>query len=147
MELDDLYKIFADIEDAQAARLNQCQADIMAVIAADKAEQKKAIANLSAAIAELSRKLDRLPSQSTSPPIVNTLEKMEANTKKCYEWVVFYGDKMTRYGGVMMAALVLLAGFSLFQFLSLPERTADKFYDTFYAAKAAQTWGTVRIPS
>lgn len=137
MEIQDFYKIFADMEDAQEARLKKFQSVMAASIAENKNEQKRDLAALSNNIAYLSQQLNSINTKNGAvPPEIKeeirqlrldiiSLKNSNADTQRLYFWALV----------VLIASFFGSIEYSLY---NLPEQTAEQLYQTYYAKQATE---------
>lgn len=130
MDIEDFYKIFADMEDAQEARFKQFKADIMETIAANKAEQKKDLVTLSNNTIMISRQLDNLGTSkngSDSPEIHSGLRSV-ANSMVNLANRVDGSQKLFLW---LVGLILILFGVIEYQIFNLPERTTEQFLQMY----------------
>lgn len=136
MEIEDFYKIFADLEDAQETRLKQLKAEMMAAIAANKTEQKKDLVTLSNNINHISRQLDNLSTSKNAqdlPEIHSGLRSIAHSMVNLANRVDKAQIRFLRLVGLIL----ILFGIIEYQIYNLPQQTSEQFLQR-YAQQAKQ---------
>lgn len=132
MEIEDFYKIFADMEDAQEARIKQLKADLMETIAANKAEQKKDLVTLSNNTVTISRQLEKLDTSKNSIDSQKLYSGMRTLGDNMASLANRFDDAQARFWW-LVALILVLFGIVEYQIFNLPEQAAEQFYQTYYA--------------
>lgn len=132
MEIDDFCKIFADMEDAQEARLKQLKADLMETIAATKTDQKKDLVKISNNQDVLCKQLNNLitsKNASDSPELTKVLNAIHSDLNRIEQ----ARNTPTLHFWCVVGLVVMLFGIVEWQIYQLPEQTAEQLYQTYYA--------------
>ncbi len=141
MEIEDFYKIFADMEEAQETRLKQFKADLMETIAESKAEQKKDLGTICKNQDVLNKQMESLntaKNATNSPELTKVLNAIHLDLNRLEQ----ARNTPTFHFWCVVVLIMALFGIVEYQIYQLPEQTAEQLYQTYYANQPKTTTHT-----